>query len=126
MLPAETLKHSEVSELKTGFYKCLVVYKKETQFHFFPNSLKLDQKRIFPSEFSKLQLQKFRITMQDQTPYIPNNKVRIVTAASLFDGHDGAAELSHTAPVSRWAAGPTLRFGRLDAAHTDGRQHQSG
>ncbi len=28
--------------------------------------------------------------MQDQTPYIPINKVRIVTAASLFDGHDAA------------------------------------
>lgn len=28
--------------------------------------------------------------MQDQTPYTPKNKVRIVTAASLFDGHDAA------------------------------------
>ncbi len=28
--------------------------------------------------------------MEDQTPYIPKNKVRIVTAASLFDGHDAA------------------------------------
>ena len=28
--------------------------------------------------------------MQDQTPYTPINKVRIVTAASLFDGHDAA------------------------------------
>ena len=28
--------------------------------------------------------------MQDQTIYIPQNKVRIVTAASLFDGHDAA------------------------------------
>ncbi len=28
--------------------------------------------------------------MQDQTPYTPVNKVRIVTAASLFDGHDAA------------------------------------
>ncbi|RKS45064.1 methylmalonyl-CoA mutase [Gillisia mitskevichiae] len=31
--------------------------------------------------------------MQDQTPYIPNNKVRIVTAASLFDGHDAAINI---------------------------------
>lgn len=28
--------------------------------------------------------------MQNQSPYIPKNKVRIVTAASLFDGHDAA------------------------------------
>jgi methylmalonyl-CoA mutase len=28
--------------------------------------------------------------MQDQTPYTPIHKVRIVTAASLFDGHDAA------------------------------------
>ena len=28
--------------------------------------------------------------MQDQKPYTPKNKVRIVTAASLFDGHDAA------------------------------------
>ncbi len=28
--------------------------------------------------------------MQEQTPYTPKNKVRIVTAASLFDGHDAA------------------------------------
>jgi isobutyryl-CoA mutase len=28
--------------------------------------------------------------MHDQTPYTPINKVRIVTAASLFDGHDAA------------------------------------
>ena len=28
--------------------------------------------------------------MTQQTPYIPNNKIRIVTAASLFDGHDAA------------------------------------
>lgn len=31
--------------------------------------------------------------MQDQTPYIPKNKVRIVTAASLFDGHDAAINI---------------------------------
>ncbi len=28
-----------------------------------------------------------------QTPYIPKNKVRIVTAASLFDGHDAAINI---------------------------------
>src|SRR3954469_10722788 len=28
--------------------------------------------------------------MQDATPYQPKNKIRIVTAASLFDGHDAA------------------------------------
>lgn len=28
--------------------------------------------------------------MQEATPYTPKNKVRIVTAASLFDGHDAA------------------------------------
>ena len=31
--------------------------------------------------------------MQQQTPYIPKNKVRIVTAASLFDGHDAAINI---------------------------------
>jgi isobutyryl-CoA mutase len=29
----------------------------------------------------------------DQTPYIPKNKIRIVTAASLFDGHDAAINI---------------------------------
>ena len=31
--------------------------------------------------------------MQQQAPYIPKNKVRIVTAASLFDGHDAAINI---------------------------------
>lgn len=31
--------------------------------------------------------------MEPQTPYIPINKVRIVTAASLFDGHDAAINI---------------------------------
>ncbi|WP_124981315.1 methylmalonyl-CoA mutase family protein [Nonlabens xiamenensis] len=31
--------------------------------------------------------------MQDQTPYQPKHKVRIVTAASLFDGHDAAINI---------------------------------
>ena len=31
--------------------------------------------------------------MQQQTPYIPKYKVRIVTAASLFDGHDAAINI---------------------------------
>ncbi|MBL4663201.1 MAG: methylmalonyl-CoA mutase family protein, partial [Flavobacteriaceae bacterium] len=31
--------------------------------------------------------------MQQQTPYTPKNKVRIVTAASLFDGHDVAINI---------------------------------
>ncbi|MFY7970582.1 MAG: methylmalonyl-CoA mutase family protein [Flavobacteriales bacterium] len=31
--------------------------------------------------------------MQDQTPYTPQNKIRIVTAASLFDGHDAAINI---------------------------------
>ena len=31
--------------------------------------------------------------MQIQEPYIPKNKVRIVTAASLFDGHDAAINI---------------------------------
>ncbi|MAT90721.1 MAG: methylmalonyl-CoA mutase [Flavobacteriaceae bacterium] len=31
--------------------------------------------------------------MQQQSPYIPKNKVRIVTAASLFDGHDAAINI---------------------------------
>lgn len=31
--------------------------------------------------------------MEDQSPYKPKNKVRIVTAASLFDGHDAAINI---------------------------------
>jgi methylmalonyl-CoA mutase len=31
--------------------------------------------------------------MQQSTPYIPKNKIRIVTAASLFDGHDAAINI---------------------------------
>ncbi|MGB5171020.1 MAG: cobalamin B12-binding domain-containing protein, partial [Eudoraea sp.] len=31
--------------------------------------------------------------MQQQKPYVPKNKVRIVTAASLFDGHDAAINI---------------------------------
>ncbi len=31
--------------------------------------------------------------MQKSTPYIPKNKIRIVTAASLFDGHDAAINI---------------------------------
>jgi methylmalonyl-CoA mutase len=31
--------------------------------------------------------------MNPQTPYIPKNKVRIVTAAALFDGHDAAINI---------------------------------
>jgi methylmalonyl-CoA mutase len=31
--------------------------------------------------------------MQDQTIYQPKNNVRIVTAASLFDGHDAAINI---------------------------------
>ena len=29
----------------------------------------------------------------DQKPYSPNHKIRIVTAASLFDGHDAAINI---------------------------------
>ena len=31
--------------------------------------------------------------MEQQKPYIPNDKVRIVTAAALFDGHDAAINI---------------------------------
>lgn len=31
--------------------------------------------------------------MQEPVPYIPKNKIRIVTAASLFDGHDAAINI---------------------------------
>lgn len=33
------------------------------------------------------------LSMEQATPYIPKNKVRIVTAASLFDGHDAAINI---------------------------------
>ena len=32
-------------------------------------------------------------TMENPAPYVPRNKVRIVTAASLFDGHDAAINI---------------------------------
>jgi len=31
--------------------------------------------------------------MQEETPYKPKNNIRIVTAASLFDGHDAAINI---------------------------------
>ncbi|MDX1428558.1 MAG: cobalamin-dependent protein, partial [Salegentibacter mishustinae] len=31
--------------------------------------------------------------MEQQKPYTPKNKIRIVTAASLFDGHDAAINI---------------------------------
>jgi methylmalonyl-CoA mutase len=31
--------------------------------------------------------------MQEARPYIPKHKIRIVTAASLFDGHDAAINI---------------------------------
>ena len=31
--------------------------------------------------------------MQEPNPYQPKNKIRIVTAASLFDGHDAAINI---------------------------------
>ena len=31
--------------------------------------------------------------MKQVTPYIPKNKVRIITAASLFDGHDASINI---------------------------------
>lgn len=38
-------------------------------------------------------LQNCSISMEQQVPYQPKNKVRIVTAASLFDGHDAAINI---------------------------------
>jgi len=31
--------------------------------------------------------------MQQPTPYAPHHKIRLVTAASLFDGHDAAINI---------------------------------
>jgi isobutyryl-CoA mutase len=31
--------------------------------------------------------------MQNHPPYLPTNKIRLVTAASLFDGHDAAINI---------------------------------
>jgi hypothetical protein len=33
------------------------------------------------------------LKMKPQTPYIPKNESKIVTAASLFDGHDAAINI---------------------------------
>jgi len=43
--------------------------------------------------FLSLELLQRNYFMIDQTPYKPTNKVRIVTAASLFDGHDAAINI---------------------------------
>ena len=52
------------------------------------------QCEISISNFVNLQLQKlYTLSMQQETPYIPKYKVRIVTAASLFDGHDAAINI---------------------------------
>ena len=34
--------------------------------------------------------------------YKPKNHIRIVTAASLFDGHDAAINIAKISPNSRW------------------------
>jgi hypothetical protein len=53
-------------------------------------------------------------TFVQAPPYVPKNKIRIVTAASLFDGHDAAinimrriiqatgAEVIHTPSLERF------------------------
>ena len=33
------------------------------------------------------------MSLPDQTPYISENKIRILTSASLFDGHDAAINM---------------------------------
>ena len=48
---------------------------------FFRKSLNCTRKKIISS------------TMESQIPYIPKNKVRIVSAAALFDGHDAAINI---------------------------------
>src|SRR6056300_152638 len=53
-------------------------------------STKFIQKRV---QFCIFVDCKFRIFMQKIEPYKPTNKVRIVTAASLFDGHDAAINI---------------------------------
>ena len=40
--------------------------------------------------------------MQDTTIYKPKNKVRIVTAASLFDGHDAAINIMRRIIQASW------------------------
>mgnify|MGYP002621279438 FL=1 len=40
-----------------------------------------------------MQAKNFSGTMEQQAPYTPKNKVRIVTAASLFDGHDASINI---------------------------------
>ena len=45
---------------------------------------------MYSEQHLTLSLCYFYNSMQDQTIYKPANKVRIVTAASLFDGHDAA------------------------------------
>ena len=49
--------------------------------HFFENSVNCTLKN------------NVNLTMENQIPYIPVNKVRIVTAAALFDGHDAAINI---------------------------------
>ncbi len=48
---------------------------------------------FFFSQFHRFRTLAAQIFTMDQTPYTPVNKVRIVTAASLFDGHDAAINI---------------------------------
>jgi methylmalonyl-CoA mutase len=47
----------------------------------------------FNAYFFNFTINNFSIMHQDATPYIPKNKIRIITAASLFDGHDAAINI---------------------------------
>jgi methylmalonyl-CoA mutase cobalamin-binding domain/chain len=47
-------------------------------------------KTVAQSLFSRSEI---RFDMQQAIPYTPKNKIRIVTAASLFDGHDAAINI---------------------------------
>jgi hypothetical protein len=47
------------------------------------------------------------LKMNPQTPYIPKNKVRIVTAAALFDGHDAAINIMRRIIQSRCWGNPS-------------------
>ena len=55
------------------------------------------------------------MSLPDQTPYISENKIRILTSASLFDGHDAAINMMRRIIQSTGAE--VIHIGHNRSAH---------
>ncbi|MBP7593046.1 MAG: cobalamin-dependent protein, partial [Chloroflexi bacterium] len=53
--------------------------------------------------------------MQPITPYSPTNKIRIVTAGSLFDGHDAAINIMRR--ILQSSGGEVIHLGHNRSVH---------